>query len=94
MGYVEGLPPGTDEAGRGSLLYLTTQHGQDLKSKPLQCEGEIVDGGVLNKVDASVVFSPEMMATEAPIFGLAPGSSMDITNHDVDGRPWFFLRRR
>ena len=64
------------------------------KSKPQgqACGGEGVSEETIDAVDVAEAYSPPRLATEAHRFGLSPGSSLDLTGHDEEGRPWDFSK--
>ena len=35
-------------------------------------------------------YSPPRVATHAAAWGMRPGWSLDVTDHDMDGEPWGF----
>ena len=47
---------------------------------------------VAEGMDVAEVCSPPRVATHARAFGLRPGWSLDITNHDHGGEPWDFSK--
>lgn len=46
-----------------------------------------------SKSDVAKVYSPPRMIHQAAKLGLRPGSSLDLTTHDSDGKPWDFSEK-
>jgi len=49
-------------------------------------------GLVAEGIDVAEIYSPPRVIQHAAAWGLRPGWSLDITNHDTDGKPWDFSK--